>query len=81
MDELNKSIAKTGDLTDEQVVRMSAKVSMLSEVFGEQNDEDSLRQLKQMASGFGISFDKALKLQVELGFKNGANASGRIAID
>ncbi len=72
--ELNKTIAKTGDLTDEQVVRMSAKVGMLSEVFGEENSE-IVKAAQQMSKGFGISFEKALK-QVEKGFKNGANASG-----
>jgi hypothetical protein len=74
--ELNKSIAKTGDLTDEQVVRMSAKVNMLSEVFGEQNDRIVLAA-QQMAKGFGISFSKALE-QVEIGFKNGANSSNEL---
>ena len=58
--ELNKTIAKTGDLTDEQVVRMSAKVSMLSEVFGEENDE-IVKAAQQMSKGFGISFEKAFK--------------------
>ena len=71
---LNVMIAKTGDLTDEQVSRISAKVATLSDVFGEENEE-IVKAAQQMSKGFGISFEDALK-QVEKGFKNGANASG-----